>query len=90
MLLAWYYFLRLLLLIFIISTLVCSIVIVLEESLVGRVFVGWHPLMKDVIHLIVDDLFDCIGAVAGTPGSCIVLAAIIISSCEDLGWKGKV
>jgi len=40
--------------------------------------------MEDVIHLMVDDLFDCIRAVAGTSGSCIVLAAIIISSCKEL------
>jgi len=40
--------------------------------------------MEDVIHLMVDDLFDCIRAIAGTSGSCIVLAAIIISSCEEL------
>jgi len=47
-------------------------------------FVGLHPLVKDVVRLILDELFDCVCAVAGTSSSCTVLAAIIIGSCEEL------
>ena len=54
-------FSRLLLFIFTISSLICSIVIVFADSLVGAVggevefSTGLHPLMEDVIHLMVDD-----------------------------------
>jgi len=47
-------------------------------------FVGLHPLVKDVVHLIWDELFDCFRTVAGTSDSCTVLTTIIIGSCEEL------
>jgi len=47
-------------------------------------FVGLHPLMKNIIHLMLNELFDCVRTVAGTSSKCTVLAAIIISGCENL------
>ena len=74
-------FLRLLLFIFIISPLICLIVIVFADSLVdavgGEVDGGCYSFDGG-------RFVDCIRAIAGTSGSCIVLVAIIISSSEEL------